>query len=212
MPPGAGRGKMRPVRTCATTRAFAVTVVAVALAVPLLAQSPSPGPPCRRFPSPWPGETGAARDLARDCYDAEKEKAVEVCRQASRSPLRPSLRLAVYRTLAIRLATLERWGEVTAVWREAAAALPAEPEVHLRLGMALLNVDRAYDEAASELELAIRLRPGDARAHGQLSLVRAAQGRKAEAEAALAEAVRLDPGYLEHRPAAAASRQPSPAP
>jgi tetratricopeptide (TPR) repeat protein len=119
--------------------------------------------------------------------------------------LSASRRSVVEGTLASRLARLDRWDEVVEVYRDGARRRPEDGVARLRLGTALLHAGAKPAEAEAELRQARRLRPGDADAAGQLALALAAQGRAAEAVTAFEEATRLDPAYLDNRPAARAA-------
>ncbi|MBI5816680.1 MAG: tetratricopeptide repeat protein [Nitrospinae bacterium] len=66
-------------------------------------------------------------------------------------------------------------------------------ETSLGIGTALLILKR-YDEAERELAEAVRLRPGDAEAVGNLGEVNIKLGKHADAEKILLNAARLDPG------------------
>jgi tetratricopeptide (TPR) repeat protein len=151
-------------------------------------------------------ESRAAVREARACYAAPPgEAGLEPCRRALTMDLSPERRSVVEGTLAARLGRLDRWDEVVEVYREGARRRPEDGIARLRLGTALLHAGAKPAEAEVELRHARRLRPQDADAAGQLALALAAQGRGAEAVAAFDEATRLDPGYLDQRPAARAA-------
>jgi tetratricopeptide (TPR) repeat protein len=143
---------------------------------------------------------------ARVCFAAPPgEAGLDPCRRALALDLAPARRSVVEGTLASRLAALDRWDEVVEVYREGARRRPEDGLAHLRLGTALLHAGAKPAEAEVELRQAVRLRPEDADAAGQLGLALAAQGRAAEAVAAFDQATRLDPRYLDQRPAARAA-------
>ena len=143
---------------------------------------------------------------ARACYAAPPgEGGLEPCRRALALDLSPERRSVVEGTLAARLARLDRWDDVVEVYREGVRRRPEDGVARLRLGTALLHAGAKPAEAEGELRQARRLRPQDADAAGQLALALAAQGRAPEAVAAFEDALRLDPAYLEQRPASRAA-------
>jgi tetratricopeptide (TPR) repeat protein len=151
------------------------------------------------------GTAAAAVSQARLCTRGTGEVAVNACRRALELGLPAPRQPAVEATLASRLAALERWDDVIAVYRGAVSRRPADAAVRLRLGAALLHMqDRAAD-AEPELREAIRLAPDDPEAHVLLGSALAVLGRSAEAVGAFEQALRLDPSVLEHRPAASAA-------
>jgi tetratricopeptide (TPR) repeat protein len=107
--------------------------------------------------------------------------------------------------LAVKLAGLRRWEEAVEVYRGAVRARPGDDDAQERLGHALLHLLGRPEEAVGPLQEAIRLRPDRASAHAELGIALAALGRATEAVAAFEQADRLDPGYLESRPAARAT-------
>jgi len=155
-----------------------------------------------------PGPAGApARpealllEQSRLCLDLPDERGVAACRRAlAAGP--PSRRAAALRSvLAGKLTMLRRWEEVVEVHREAVRLEPDDPIGHLRLGSALLYLAGRPEEALPSLREAVRLGPSAPKAHGTLGVALAALGEAAAAVAALEEARRLDPDYLEARPA-----------
>ncbi|TMB53751.1 MAG: tetratricopeptide repeat protein, partial [Chloroflexi bacterium] len=81
---------------------------------------------------------------------------------------------------------------------------PDRAEAHCRLGWALLFAVDRPEEAIAPLREAARLAPDDPEARLALGIAFNALGREAEANAAFDEALKLDPGLLERRPAARA--------
>jgi tetratricopeptide (TPR) repeat protein len=179
-----------------------VTVAALALA------AVAAGPPAGVAST---GESLAALLEARRCEQAEGEQKVQVCRRALSLGLRPQRADSIRQILALQLASLERWDELVAVYEESARLHPADPLAHYRLGAALLHAVGRTEDAVVALTAAVSLRPDFPAAHGTLGVALNALGRHAEAVSALEEAARLDPEYLEGRPASrevlAAARQ-----
>jgi tetratricopeptide (TPR) repeat protein len=127
---------------------------------------------------------------------------VVACREALRLGLPPARAEAARRALAAHLIALDRGPEAIAVYREAVAVRPDDPEARLRLGRALLVLGGDAEGAVTELGGALRLSPKSAEAYGLLGAAQLAQGQLPESAAAFAEAERLDPSYFELRPAA----------
>jgi len=130
---------------------------------------------------------------------------VSACRHALAATLPAGIAATLRRVLAVKLAGLRRWDDVTEVYRSAVRARPADDDAQERLGHALLHLLGRPDEAVGPLQEAIRLRPGRASAHAELGTALAALGRASEAVVAFEDAARLDPGYFESRPAAQAT-------
>jgi tetratricopeptide (TPR) repeat protein len=149
-----------------------------------------------------PAAETSALEKARQCVSGEREEAVRACREALRMGL-PSQRARTLRSvLADELSTLKRWEEAVEVYREQASLTPEDPEAQLRLGMALLFLVNRPSEAVPVLQAGLRANPRSAQAYGALGTALAALDQHPEASAAFAEALRLDPEYFEHRPAA----------
>jgi len=138
--------------------------------------------------------------FADDCVDLPGEAGIAACRAAM--ALGPSARrAAVLRdVLAAKLAGLERWEEVVAVYREAARDPAPESQVLLRLGSALVHGVGRPEEALPWLREAARLAPADPDPWGVLGAALAALGRGAEAAAACARTLETMAG-LEPVPA-----------
>jgi len=140
----------------------------------------------------------------RRCFAAEKEEAVQACTAALQSGLGAHASGVVRQVLLATFVELSRLPEAVALVRAAALAAPADASAQLELGAALLHFADAADDALAPLQAAVQLRPGEARAYGELGLALHRLGQYPEAVAAFGEAERLDPGYFDDRPAAAA--------
>ncbi len=151
-----------------------------------------------------PAEGPAAREQARRCEELSGEEGLAACRQAIALGLAPARLDAVRELLARRLVSLERWEELVEHFREGVVLHPDRAEAYYRLGWALLFAVDRPEEAIVPLREAARLAPRDAEARLALGIALSALGREAEANAAFDEALKLDPGLLERRPAARA--------
>ena len=151
-----------------------------------------------------PAEGPAAREQARRCEEVSGEEGLAACRQAIALGLSPPRLDAVRELLARRLVSLERWEDLVEHLREGVALHPDRAEAHYRLGWALLFAVDRPEEAIAPLREAARLAPDDPEARLALGIAFNALGREAEANAAFDEALKLDPGLLERRPAARA--------
>ena len=149
-------------------------------------------------------ETAAAREQARLCERLNLEEGVAACRAALAQGIGPARRGPVRQMLARHLVVLEKWEDLTALFREDVRLTPKNAEAWRRLGATLLFALDQRAEAIQALSEAARLAPGDAESRVLLGLALAAEGRQAAAAAALREALRIDPGVLEDRPAAQA--------
>lgn len=151
-----------------------------------------------------PAEGPAAREQARRCEELSGEEGLAACRQAIALGLAPARLDPVRELLARRLVSLERWEELVEHFREGVVLHPDRAEAYYRLGWALLFAVDRPEEAIVPLREAARLAPRDAEARLALGIALSALGREAEANAAFDEALKLDPGLLERRPAARA--------
>jgi len=151
-----------------------------------------------------PAEGPAAREQARRCEELSGEEGLAACRQAIALGLAPLRRDAVRELLARRLVSLERWEELVEHFREGVVLHPERAEAYYRLGWALLFAVDRPEEAVGLLREAARLAPDDAEARLALGIALGALGREQEANAAFDEALKLEPGLLERRPAARA--------
>ena len=149
-------------------------------------------------------DSAASMPAARQCVELPKEAGIAACRAALALGLSARRAGVVRDVLAAKLAALERWEEVVAVYREAAAEPGAAAETYVRLGRALLHGVGRPEEALPWLRDAARLAPADPDPWGVLGAALAALGRSAEAAAAFDEAVRRDPSWLDTHPASQA--------
>jgi tetratricopeptide (TPR) repeat protein len=143
-------------------------------------------------------------EQTRACLEAPREQGIEACRRALALHPRPERAELLRHSLGGRLASLGRWEEASAVYRESARLRPADGDAQLRAGSALLDGLNKPDEAVIYLRQAARLKPSDARAHGLLALASASAGHFPEAVEEFEAALRLQPTYFELRRAARA--------
>lgn len=149
-------------------------------------------------------ETAAAREQARLCERLNQEEGVAACRAALALGIGPARRGPVRQMLARHLVVLEKWDDLAALFREDVRLAPKSAEAWRRLGATLLFALDQRADAIRALTEAARLAPGDAETRLTLGLALAADGRQADAAAALREALGIDPAVLEDRPAAQA--------
>ena len=159
----------------------------------------APPPPARVRESP------AAREQARQCAARSGEPAVAACRRALTLGLAPPRAALVRRTLAGHLIALGRTDEAIEAYQDAVRAQPDDADAHWRLGQAVLALGSDAAAALPPLERARELAPEEARVHVTLGEALAGLGRHGEAVAAFEAALRLDPGFLDHRPGARAA-------
>jgi tetratricopeptide (TPR) repeat protein len=150
-------------------------------------------------------ESAAARAQARQCTARSGEPAVAACRRALELGLPPSRAALVRRLLAGHLIALDRPDEAIEVYRDATRAEPDEADAHWRLGQALLALAGDAAGALPPLDRARELAPEEPRVHATRGEALAFLGRHAEAVAAFEAALKLDPGFLDHRPGARAA-------
>jgi tetratricopeptide (TPR) repeat protein len=143
-----------------------------------------------------------AREQLRLCVELPKQEGVAACRQAIALGLSTARSVVAHRLLARKLSVLKRWDELADTYRSLAALRPEDADPRLRLGLALLHGQGRAEEAEAPLREAVRLDPGDARAHASLGAALNALGRHAEALAAFGEALKLEPGHFDAWPAA----------
>lgn len=91
---------------------------------------------------------------------------------------------------------VEIWADSMTLYRHGLASEPRSPELLWNLGTLLLNQQRV-PEAAPVVERLVEVAPGWSQAQGQLGSIRKMEGRLAESEVHLREAIRLDPYQLE---------------
>lgn len=154
--------------------------------------------------APAPARAGDPIEPRRRCFTAEREEAVQACTAALQAGLGARAAGIVRQVLLATFVELSRLPEAVELVRAAAQAAPGDASAQLGLGAALLHFADAADDALGPLQAAVQLRPGDARAYGELGLALHRLGQYPEAVAAFGEAERLDPGYFDDRPAAAA--------
>jgi tetratricopeptide (TPR) repeat protein len=103
--------------------------------------------------------------------------------------------------LARALSAAGAYAEAVGAYREAARLMPDDPEGWLRLADAHLNLGGDPQAAVEDVQVALRIDPESPRAYGLLGAALHAMGEHPEAVASFAEAVRLEPEFLAHRPA-----------
>jgi uncharacterized protein (AIM24 family) len=95
--------------------------------------------------------------------------------------------LRVLRLLALVRFKLGRISEARQVYRQAAEVAVDDPTIRLNLGLIALKLE-SFEEAARELEAAVRLRPDDRRAWSYLGYAYARNGQHAHAATAFRRA------------------------
>jgi len=150
-----------------------------------------------------PAASAGAHEQFRLCLgEADDSASLAACRKALELGL-PSPRAAiVHDVLGSKLGSLGRWEEAVAALRALVGLRPVDPEAHLRLGAALMHGLDLPAEAVEPLRHAGWLAPFDPRVHAELGYALNQLGDHAGARAAFDEALRLDPSYLDERPAA----------
>jgi tetratricopeptide (TPR) repeat protein len=143
-----------------------------------------------------------AREQARLCGERSREAGVEACRKALELGLSKARAGRVARELALKLTGLGRWDEAVAAYRELAEREPGDADVRYRFAAALLHGQGQAEAAVTELREALTLAPADPRIWGELGAALSALGRPSESVSAFEEALKLDPQFLELRPAA----------
>jgi tetratricopeptide (TPR) repeat protein len=148
---------------------------------------------------------GPARGPVSACLSPGVEgDPVAACQAALGTSPPPARAVHLRVALARALAAAARYEEAVDAYAEAARAEPDDASARLRLAEALLYLRGDAEAAADAAQEALHLSPGDARAYGLLGEALHVRGAYPEAAAAFAEAVRLDPAFLESRPAARA--------
>jgi tetratricopeptide (TPR) repeat protein len=138
------------------------------------------------------------------CVSTPREKGVEACRTALSLRLSLERRIAAQSVLAMHLASVERWEDAVAAYRELVRLRPNDGAARLRLGEALLYGLGRAEDALSVIDAALQLEAGSAEAHGSRGFALASLNRFGEAVTAFEQAQRLDPDYWRSRPAARA--------
>jgi tetratricopeptide (TPR) repeat protein len=141
-----------------------------------------------------------ADEQARLCEERSGEEGLAACRSAIALGLGRERAAAVRQLLALRLASLERWEELAAAYREAVRLDPNDAEANWRFGSTLLFALGRPEEALFPLQEAVRLAPAESPPRLALGAALNALGRYAEAVAAFEEALRLDPAALDDHP------------
>jgi tetratricopeptide (TPR) repeat protein len=95
--------------------------------------------------------------------------------------------LRVLKLLALVRFKLGRLAEARQIYREAAQIAPEDAAIRLNLGLIALKLDW-FDEAVTELETSVRLRPDDRRAWSYLGYACARTGARGQAAAAFRRA------------------------
>lgn len=105
--------------------------------------------------------------------------------------------------------TQNRYPEAIAEYRKAIEANPSAPDLHFRLGRALLMAghgDENLESARGEFEAELKLSPEDSASEFQIGQILLAEGRKAEAPARFERALALSPDFPEAMIALARTR------
>jgi tetratricopeptide (TPR) repeat protein len=93
-----------------------------------------------------------------------------------------------------------RYAEAASEYREAIKLNPKAPDVHYRLGRALLlqgHSPEALEQAAAEFKAELAVNPEDAASEFQLGQIAQAQGSTAEAQVHFEQALKLSPSFTE---------------
>jgi len=147
-----------------------------------------------------PAEEPAAGEQARLCEERSGEEGLAACRSAIALGLGPERAAVVRQLLALRLASLERWEELAAAYREAVRLDPNDAEANWRLGSTLLFALGKPEEALFPLLEAVRLATAEPQPRLALGAALNALGRHGEAVAAFEAALHLDPAVLDDHP------------
>ncbi|HEY6988536.1 MAG TPA: tetratricopeptide repeat protein [Bryobacteraceae bacterium] len=110
---------------------------------------------------------------------------------------------ASYRVHELSAEVLEvqnRYSEAAAEYRKAIELNPAAPDLHYRLGRAILlesHNPEALERAAAEFRAELKLSPEDAACEFQLGQIAQVAGKQAEAKPHFERAVALSPGFVQ---------------
>jgi tetratricopeptide (TPR) repeat protein len=153
-----------------------------------------------------PVDGPAAREQVRACMavGTPAEDALAACRKALELGVNRDWAGSIRLLMARKLIERQRWDDAVSVYRELAAAQPAEAQAHARLGHALLYGKGDAEAALSALREAVRLDPRDVSARAALAAAWNALGRHEEAKQACDELSREAGSPLQNRPGAAA--------
>ena len=106
----------------------------------------------------------------------------------------------VHQLSAEILETDGRYGDAIPEYRKAIQLNPKAPDLHFRLGRALLlqsHEGKALDEAAAEFQAELRLSPEDSATEFQLGQIALVKGNTTEAKQHLERAITLSPSFVQ---------------
>jgi Flp pilus assembly protein TadD len=147
-------------------------------------------------------DSAEARQQVRACLSSEAEASARAaaCQRAAELGLNREWSASIRVVLAQQLIELMRWDEAVAVYRGLAAEMPREAEWPVRMaGTLLFGAGRPAAAEAAAREALLRA-PGSAEAWSLLGVSLNAEGRHAEAVAALEKARLLDADFVAARP------------
>ena len=110
---------------------------------------------------------------------------------------------ASYRVHELSAEVLEvenRYSEAAAEYRKAIELNTTAPELHYRLGRAILlesHNSEALERAAAEFQAELKLSPEDAACEFQLGQIAQVQGKSSDAKPHFERAVALSPGFVQ---------------
>lgn len=93
-----------------------------------------------------------------------------------------------------------RYSEAAEEYRKAIAINPSAPDLHFRLGRALLmknHENASLDQAAEQFHAELKLNPEDGACEFQLGQIAQVKGQSAEAKGHFAQAVTLSPSFVQ---------------
>jgi tetratricopeptide (TPR) repeat protein len=138
-------------------------------------------------PEPPSNEQTLVSQLRRTSELITEQRLPEAEAELVRAQAASARDLRVLKLLALVRFKLGRLAESRRVYLEAADIAPEDPSVRLNLGLIALKLE-TFDEAARELEAAVRLQPDDRRAWSYLGYAYARCDRKAHAASAFRRA------------------------